>query len=512
MATNPWINEIARINNLIKLTQANIARDQALLAANPNSVDATRLRTQIESGQNYLVDLRSELATFTAEYNNYNAVPNESSGQVVAGEQQAKSPGAVVQNPSTPAGTETVVTNTVQSTSNVETGTDGRVRTLNETQSTPQPASQPFALRDEDDNPLPPTPSLNGGVGARPDDSPSPTSASVQQTINANFNQRIDPRPNILGDYASYTYSISWYLLSPEQFNQLSLQSKKNISGWQLLMQSAGAPVVPANGGAGRNEYFSNDYYLDNFTLEMAYAGKGTSSPTQAANLSFTVTEPNGFTLLENLARAVTSFYQKNNVSQTTNNSTIQNQNQNGDADAQEGGFYGNSPSVDPRTTVWTNAQYCMVIRFYGYNQLGELVQVGKRTNPSNNNTGSNATDKNAVVEKFIPWVITGIDTKLNDRTVEYQVSGVGTPYIVALSSQRGTIPYNYELVGATVGEILNGRPSGTQYRRVSDGRVDSAQPPAIANATSRDGLATTILSGGSIDPETGSVGYATGA
>ena len=460
--------------------------EQARLLADIASINAQLLYARANANQQIISGLEQRLASAREllsivqsqiETARDSALPVTSAGQVVYREQEAKAPGAVVQNPSARQTATTPVITQDQVNQNLETGTNGRVRPLIETQSTPQPEPQPFALRDDDGNLLPPTPSLNAGSAARPDDSPSPNSASVQQTINANFNQRIDPRPNILGDYVSYTYSISWYLLTPEQFNQLSLQSKKNISGWQLLMQSAGAPVTPANGAPGRNEYFSNDYYLDNFTLEIAYAGKGTSSPTQAANLSFTVTEPNGFTLLENLARAVTSFYQKNNVSQTTNNSTIQNQN--GDADAQEGGFYGNTPTIDPRTTVWTNAQYCMAIRFYGYNQSGELVQVGKRTNPGNNNLGSNATDKNAVVEKFIPWVITGIDTKLNNRTVEYQVSGVGTPYIVALSSQRGTIPYNYELAGSTVGELLNGRPSGTQYRRGSDGRVDSAQPPS---------------------------------
>lgn len=75
MATNPWTAEIARINRLISLTQANIARDKALLAANPNSPDAPRWRTQIESGENYLIDLRSQLDIFVTEYNNYGKDP-----------------------------------------------------------------------------------------------------------------------------------------------------------------------------------------------------------------------------------------------------------------------------------------------------------------------------------------------------------------------------------------------------------------------------------------------------
>lgn len=480
------ITDIARLNAQI-----------AYARSNSSFSIVSALEQRLAAAQELLDVVQGQLQSAGA------SLPVVSAGQVVASDQQARAQGAVVQNPSQPpepvqdtetgAVTVTGISDEELIARNIEVGTNGRIRTLTETQATPQPTTLAFALNDEDGNILPPTPSLNAGAGARSDDSPATTTGSVQQTINANFNQRIDPRPNILGDYVSYTYSISWYLLTPEQFNQLSAQSKKNISNWQLIMQTAGAPITPANGAPGRNAYFSNDYYLDNFVLETAFEGKGTGSAGNNANLSFMVTEPNGFTLIENLSKAVTSYYQKNNVAPTSSNSIAQVQSDNGDADAQEGGFYGGSntangaPPTSTNTNVWTNAQYCMVIRFYGYNQTGDLVQVGKRTNPSGRApTSSNSTDKNAVVEKFIPWTISDIDTKLANRTVEYQINGVVTPYIVAFSSQRGTIPYNYELAGTTVGEILNGRPTGTQYRQVSDGRSDSAQPPATtpSNAT----------------------------
>jgi hypothetical protein len=487
------LSEQARL--LADIASLNTQLAYARASGNPQIVAGLELR--LATAQELLSIVQSQIQSAGA------SLPVTSAGQIVASDQQARASGAVVQNPQVPpepvqnleidAPATTNLSEEDLAAQNIEFGTNGRIRTVTETQATPQPTTLAFATRDEDGNVLPPTPSLNAGVGARSDDSPANTTGSVQQTINANFNQRIDPRPNILGDYVSYTYSISWYLLTPEQFNQLSVQTKKNISNWQLIMQTAGAPITPANGAPGRNEYFSNDYYLDNFILETAFEGKGTGSAGNNATLSFTVTEPNGFTLIENLSKAVTSYYQKNNVAPTLSNSTAQVQANSGDADAQEGGFYGNSntangaPPTGPNTNVWTNAQYCMVIRFYGYNETGDLVQVGKRTNPSGRApTSSNSTDKNAVVEKFIPWTISDIDTKLASRTVEYQINGVVTPYIVAFSSQRGTIPYNYELAGTTVGEILNGRPSGAQYRRVADGRSDSAQPPATtpSNAT----------------------------
>jgi hypothetical protein len=325
----------------------------------------------------------------------------------------------------------------------IETGTNGRIRTTTETQSTP-PASPLLFTRDEDGNPLPPTTSTRSGTGAPSDDNTAKNSLSVQQTINANFSQRINPRPNILDQYLSYTYSLTWYLLTPQQFNAMSVQSKINISEWQILVQSAGAPVEPGNGLPGRNEFFSSDYYMDNLVIEQILPGKGSGSVQNFGSLNFTLTEPNGAVFLENLKNAVTTVYKQNNVT---------------------GGV-----------ASFVGAQYVMCVRFYGYNQDGKLAQVGKNANPGNGNSGfSNAS---AVVEKFIPFNLSDIKFKLANRAIEYRIEAVGTPYITAFSSQRGTIPFDYELTGSNVGEVLNGRPVGTKYSR-SDGRVDSSNPPS---------------------------------
>ncbi len=371
-----------------------------------------------------------------------------SSGQVVAEEQRARSEGATTQNPPNSPFVQSSTGLNVLPEDDLEFGTDGRIRTLNETQSTPQAPPQPFSVLDDDGNVLPTTVSTTRGAGAPGDDNTGRSTASVQQVINANFSQRIDPRPNILDQYASYTYSLTWYLLTPAQFSAMSTQNRKNISGWQILMQSAGAPITPGNGLPGRNEFFTSDFYMDNLVIEQAIAGKGTGSAQHFATIEFTVTEPNGFTLIENLFRAVSTFYKQNNVGR---------------------GLY-------------NNAEYVMCIRFYGYNDSGQLIQVGKTTNPGGYQTSSSNSDVNAVVEKWIPFRISDIHTRLVNRVVEYQVKAVGIPYVTAFSSQRGTIPFDYELAGSTVSEVLNGRPTGTRYTR-TDGRTDTTQP-AGANPT----------------------------
>ena len=81
------------------------------------------------------------------------------------------------------------------------------------------------------------------------DASISDTKSGTDKIFNAASNpgNPITPSPNVLDQFASYTYSLSWYLLTPQQANVMSSTSKINTNEWSLLMQSGGAapPVTP---------------------------------------------------------------------------------------------------------------------------------------------------------------------------------------------------------------------------------------------------------------------------
>jgi hypothetical protein len=123
-------------------------------------------------------------------------------------------------------------------------------------------------------------------------------------------------------------------------------------------------------------------------------------------------------------------------------------------------------------------AQYCLAVRFYGYNENGELVTTGRRG--TNGNT--NLTDPRAIVEKFYPFVITNIKFRIpKDRVVEYSVEGKPIPHFYNKSQDRGSIPFAFELVGETVEQILQGKPVGTTYPARTGERRDSPQPNTSA-------------------------------
>jgi hypothetical protein len=420
--------------------QADIERINAQLdyaKTNSNPAIVSGLEQRLASSQDLLDVVNEQLQLAQADVSS----PKTSAGEIVSEGQPN-----IVANPAQPASV--LTTDGRINPDNIETGTDAPTRTIEQTQSTPPNSSIPFAANDEEGNPLPSTPSLNAGVGAPRDDNTSPNTNTTQQMINASFSQRISPEPNVLDDYASYTYSISWYLLTPTQYNQMTTTQKTNISGWQLLMQSGGAPTGVANSGlAGRNQYFDLDYYIDDLEIDTYVPLKGTGSPSGAADIKFKVTEPNGISLVTNLYKAVSNLYKQVNVSKDAN---------------------------------YPMAQYCLIIRFYGYDENGNLVTTGRRGTGGS----TNLTDPRAIVEKFYPFVITNITFRVANKIIEYSVSGKPLPYFYNKSQDRGTIPFAFELMGETVSQILVGKPVGTQYP-ADDGRAVSPNPPAKNSTTS---------------------------
>jgi hypothetical protein len=415
---------------------------------------AAQTAEQIDQLNIEIQDLRQQLTLAQS----VNAQGTASSGQFVAEEARARADRAPVSNPPGTAGTVRVTGITdaelAANPPSVEFGTNGRVRPQTQTQATPPTGNGmalPFITGDDDGNPVPGIPTTQVGAAANRDDNTAPNSNRTAQIINASFNKRFTPEPNVLDEYASYTYAITWYLLTPDQYNEMMRSQKKNCASWQLLMQSGGAPTqaagVTANSTAiaGRNKYFSQDYYIDNLEIVSRIPLKGTGAPSGTLSIKFTVTEPNGITLIDNLYRAVRDLYKQANV---TGNAT------------------------------YVAAQYCLVIRFYGYNDSGELVTTGRR----GSNGATNLTDPKAIVEKFYPFRLNDILFKIpKDRIVEYNIEGKPIPYFYNKSDDRGTIPLAFELTGQTVEQILSGKPTGPTNPASPGERRDSPQPNTSA-------------------------------
>ena len=459
MSTSFAQSEINRIKLDIEIAQNDIrAVEERLQDPNLTPLQRASTRSNLARQQQRLVALQSELATLQTRINAAPSSAGDTTAQAqVARDDQANTTATLPQQKvETPDGriTNANEPNTAAN-GNADAGTNADTRTLNDTQgiASPEPSgalpSPPFndPRQQAEFNSLqtqvalPNNPPINnatqGGVGARGDDAAQPTTNAVRNRLDELYGgmaNAIVSQDNILDFYASYTYSLSWYLVDPVTYNKLVKSPKKNLEGYYLLVQSGGAPInnqVPANNGAnptvqtsgtvgyGRSPFFPLDYYIDDLEFNVAYGGSATGGAATFSDLTFTITEPNGISLLDNLYSAVADLYSKKNITK---------------------------PGVVPN---YSSAMYVMVIRFYGYDVDGNLVQpIGRRTG---------VTDNQAAVEKFIPFSITNIEFKVANKLVEYRVAGTVPGTATGFSTNRGSIPQNFQFQGTTVKDILVG-------------------------------------------------------
>ena len=319
------------------------------------------------------------------------------------------------------------------------------------------------------------------------EDYKNPRGPTTSTEINNGYNKtvKITPQPNILDQYPSYTYNVSVYLTSPAQYRQLIGLKKRNVNGYNLLFQSGGAPTniggpqgelgaeavarraetdrrlrdaaqstVNTPGAdspdAGRNPFFPNDFYIDNVTIDNQFPGKQTNAAHMVTDIKFTVMEPGGITLLDRLYDAVQDF----------------------------------APLDATGAVNYTAAQYLMIIRWYGFDQNGNMVKPGVKDS-------AGLSDPKACCEKYIPFIIKRINWQVNNKLVSYDFECGPIGQQTGGSTARGTIPYDIELTDSNVAGLLGGP---TTYGAILP---NNAAAPAQANDRRLNDAAPTLDASG---------------
>jgi hypothetical protein len=418
-------------------------------------------RAALADAQTELAQNQLDLAQATAAEK-----PTDSAGAQVINDQTANANTANTQRPDqppavqtpdgrvTPALATTTPTNVERTlTSSEDSGTNAPTRKITNTQSTPPNTAQP-SVGDARDSATGLVqgggikPGATAGVGAGGDDKATAIRNRLTQ-IYAGKNLKITPQPNALAKYSSYTYNISIYIMSPDDYRRIIKNKKVSIPGSNLLMQSGGMPYTsgnptPTNAGAptsvaqldpnraklaaaGRNQFFPLDYYIDNVKMTSLQPGKGTNSSHNITQLSFKIIEPNGISLLDNLYQACEQYVGKK---------------QN-----------------------YSSQNFMMIIRFFGYDENGNLVKAFN---------GNTLTDSRAVIEKYIPFQFTSIKFKVANNLTEYNCEAVCPQNNVSSGQMRGVIPYNIEIQASTLKELFNGPAGKTGGQPVDDGRENT--------------------------------------
>lgn len=245
-------------------------------------------------------------------------------------------------------------------------------------------------------------------------DRPDPDVVVENVTIPGDFTNRLVSRPNILSEFSSYSYSLSLYLMQPSDYSKMVLTGDKQLFSSSLLIQTGGtAPVSSESSNARRNPYFDVDFYINDLEIESLVTGKSTQGAHNATRLRFNITEPYGISFLDRLRDAVTDYRgsDQNILSQI----------------------------------------YLLVIRFYGYDEAGNIVQ--------SENKAEETTDSNSAIEKFIPFIWENIKFTVANQSAVYECSAVAVNQYVGLGQIYTSVPYNIEISGQTLSELVNGEP-----------------------------------------------------
>lgn len=387
-----------------------------------------------------------------------NAQPIQSAGQTAKDDAGATKDQTQTPNPQTQVvTTDGRITNAVNNPSGTnavkfdpaqvnDSGTDAELRKIINTQATgglpgPGPKLVPPTDNVPDLGEIVITDTrLGAGAGGEDSGVKNPTRAAIDAT----FSNPIVPKPNVLDVMASYTYNASLYLMDQPSYVAMMQSRTKTLNSSQLLISSAGAPL------SGRNEYFVDDYYIDRIELQSFVLGGGTGMSHNVTDVRMTILEPNGITFLENLDAAVQEYL---------------------------GG-------LDNKVKNFTSQIYLLVIRFYGYDDQGNLVRGG---NNYTDYDGPGTSDANAFVEKWYPLVMKSVKFKIASKAVEYDLEAACVPYQVNSAAKSATIPFNIELSAQKVKALLDGTataPNQAPATNTTPANGTKAPPKASAAPT----------------------------
>jgi len=239
----------------------------------------------------------------------------------------------------------------------------------------------------------------------------------------------IDPQRNLLDDYASYTYNIALYMLTPKTYVNLMSAPKSFSQIPKFLVCRSGG----VDGDPDRASEFNTDFYIDNLKLVNSAASPSKfNANTNTVEVTFDITEPRGVTLIDRLReQAKQSLEEEQNYIQTP---------------------------------------YCLEISFKGYDDNGK---------PSNK----------LIAPKYIPIRIMEIKFSVDASGATYKCAGI--PYHQdVFKNIRSTIPINIQIQANNVGDIFSKSVQGfTNERKYTDQDIQNN----IAAATLSGGNAINV-------------------
>lgn len=257
---------------------------------------------------------------------------------------------------------------------------------------------------------------------------------SITQNADVNPGKR---RQNPLSNFASYTYNISLYMISPDAYDAFIASGRTNVNALRdaagginnpNISNGGGAYLIAQSGGINnkaeiRAEGFDLDYYISTLRIKNATNGKETLTASNTTEIAFRVVEPYGFSFISNLKRAQDELRK---ISKTKNYSKLDNP---------------------------TRQFFVLGIRFYGYDSNGNIIT--KDAALANTQVGNNQSTK-GIFERFYDIIIKRLTFKIEGKAVVYNIEAAPIAPNTAFNIQRGRVDTITKITARTVEEAIS--------------------------------------------------------
>lgn len=270
------------------------------------------------------------------------------------------------------------------------------------------------------------------------------TAAGSANTTNETVSQKRvgkDPKPgtrlnNPLGNFSSYTYQISLYMITPDAHTAFVSGGRKDIN--QFAKSGAdsgtgGAYLILQSGGVNTNlnkrpPGMDYDYYVDDLRITNKVSTQQTATSSNITKITFNVIEPYGFSFITKLKRAREALAAQSKI-----------------------------PNIQKAVNA-SKQFFVLGIRFQGYDANGEIANASKYFS---DDTFNASPDASGVYERLYDILIEKISFKLGGGSTTYAITAKNIASEIGLHVARGTVDANMELVADTVGTALDGSGQG---------------------------------------------------
>ena len=271
---------------------------------------------------------------------------------------------------------------------------------------------------------------------------------STNSTVSTNADLPGRRLKNPLGDFASYTYQLSLYMVTPDAYQLFIESGRKNINS--LLQSSSGidpntlgelgintnrtnatggAFIIAQSGGVNTegNNYrapgMNLDYYIDDLSIKHMITGKATESAINITDMKFSIIEPYGFAFNTQLMQAFETIKK-------------------------------NSKIKDYQKSVGQYRQFFILgIRFQGYTPDGTPATPDKFFSSDTFNPSASAS---GVFERFFDIKITSIKFKIDGTMTRYTVTAATAPPQLAFGQKYGVVDDKISITADTAGKALS--------------------------------------------------------